>query len=113
MAGGDDTLELLHELFDRGFTKSELDWVSPLPVPSHRRLKGQQLTEAETVCFLRALKIQAIAESVLGNRENALTWLRKRRQAFDGVSALKLMRTEAGGQLVEQNLVQLDEGYFA
>ena len=104
---------LLDVLVDRGFTKKELDWIAPLRTLSHRRQKGQRLKAGETGCFLRALKIQATAETVLGNRESALTWLRKRRRAFGGINAMELMRTEAGGQLVEENLIQLDEGYFA
>ena len=105
--------ERLDVLVDRGFTKKELDWIAPLRTLSHRRQKGQRLKAGETGCFLRALKIQATAETVLGNRESALTWLRKRRRAFGGINAMELMRTEAGGQLVEENLIQLDEGYFA
>ena len=104
---------LLDVLVDRGFTKKELDWIAPLRTLSHRRQKGERLKAGETGCFLRALKIQATAETVLGNRESALTWLRKRRRAFGGINAMELMRTEAGGQLVEENLIQLDEGYFA
>ena len=103
----------LDVLVDRGFTKKELEWIAPLRTLSHRRQKGQRLKAGETGCFLRALKIQATAETVLGNRESALTWLRKRRRAFGGIDAMELMRTEAGGQLVEENLIQLDEGYFA
>ena len=105
--------ERLDVLVDRGFTKKELEWIAPLRTLSHRRQKGQRLKAGETGCFLRALKIQATAETVLGNRESALTWLRKRRRAFGGINAMELMRTEAGGQLVEENLIQLDEGYFA
>ena len=105
--------ERLDVLVDRGFTKKELEWIAPLRTLSHRRQKGERLKAGETGCFLRALKIQATAETVLGNRESALTWLRKRRRAFGGINAMELMRTEAGGQLVEENLIQLDEGYFA
>ena len=68
--------ERLDVLVDRGFTKKELEWIAPLRTLSHRRQKGQRLKAGETGCFLRALKIQATAETVLGNRESALTWLR-------------------------------------
>ncbi len=100
-------------LVERGFKRRELDWIAPLRTLSHRRRKGERLKAGETGSLLRAMKIQAMAEAVLGSRERALAWLRKGRQAFGGTSAMELMRTEAGGQLVEENLIRLDEGYFA
>ena len=105
--------ELVDLLVDRGLTRRELDWIAPSRTLSHRRQRGERLKAGETGCFLRALKVQVMAETVLGSRENALVWLRKSRQAFGGMSAMELMRTEAGGQLVEENLIRLDEGYFA
>ena len=74
---------------------------------------GRPLTANETGCFLRAVKIRAMAEAVLGNSEMALAWLRKPRRSFGGISAMELLQTEAGGQVVEEILGQLDEGYFA
>ena len=100
-------------LVDRGFTRRELDWIAPARTLSHRRHRGERLKAHETGCLLRAMKIQAMAETVLGSREHALAWLRKTRRAFGGRNAMELMRTETGGQLVEENLIRLDEGYFA
>ena len=105
--------EVVEVLVDRGLTRRELDWIAPSRTLSHRRQKGERLKAGETGCFLRALKILVMAETVLGGRENALAWLRKSRRAFGGMSAIELIRTEAGGQLAEENLIQLDEGYFA
>lgn len=100
-------------LLDRGFTRRELDWIAPSRTLSHRRLKGERLKAHETGRLLRMLKIQAMAETVLGSRRRALSWLRKTRRAFGGANAMEMMRTETGGQLVEENLIRLDEGYFA
>ena len=61
---------------------------------------------------MRTMKILAMAEAVLGSSERAFGWLRKPRRAFGDISAMELLRTEAGGQLVEESLGQLDEGYF-
>ncbi len=105
--------ELFDVLLDRGLTRRELDWIVPMRTLSHRRRNGERLKANETGSFLRAVKIQAMAESVLGSRRNALSWLRKNRRALGDNSAMELMRTEAGGQLVEEHLIRLDEGYFA
>ncbi|MXW50842.1 MAG: DUF2384 domain-containing protein [Gammaproteobacteria bacterium] len=56
---------------------------------------------------------EIMAEAVLGSPERALAWLRRPRRAFGGISAMGLLQTEAGGQIVEETLGQLDEGYFA
>lgn len=105
--------ESVDVLIDRGFTRRELDWIAPSRTLSHRRQKGERLKAHESGGLLRALKIQAMAETVLGGRARALAWLRKTRRAFGGANAMELMRTETGGQLVEENLIRLDEGYFA
>ena len=105
--------ELMSVLVDNGFTRQEVDWIVPARTLSHRRRKGRPLTPNETGCLLRTLKIRAMAEAVLGSSERALGWLRKPRGMFGGISAMELLRTEAGGQLVEEVLGQLDEGYFA
>lgn len=100
-------------LLDRGFTRRELDWIAPSRTLSHRRHKGERLKAHETGRLLRMLKIHVMAETVLGSRAQALSWLRKTRRTFGGANAMELMRTEIGGQLVEENLIRLDEGYFA
>lgn len=106
--------EQLDVLVDRGFARRELNWIVPARRLTHRRRKNEHLTVGETDRLLRAMKIQAMAEeAVLGNPLKALSWLRKPRGAFDGMSAMELIRTEAGRQLVEEALGQLDEGYFA
>ena len=105
--------ELMAVLIDSGFTRREVDWIVPPRTLSHRRQNGRPLTANETGCFLRAVKIRAMAEAVLGNPETALAWLRKPRRSFGDISAMELLQTEAGGQVVEESLGQLDAGYFA
>ena len=63
--------------------------------------------------WLRAARLQALAREVLGSDDKALQWLHKPRRMFDQLSAMELMKTEAGAQLVEEVLSQLDAGYFA
>ena len=105
--------ELVDVLIGRGFTRRELDWIVPARTLAYRRRKGERLKPGETDRFLRAVKILATAEAVFGSHEKALLWLRKLRRTFGGTSAMELMRTEAGGQLVEEVLGQVDEGFFA
>lgn len=105
--------EMMAELLSSGFTHQEIDWIVPPRTLSHRRRNRRRLTPNETGCFLRTVKIRAMAEAVLGSRERALAWLRRPRRAFGGISAMGLLQTEVGGQIVEETLGQLDEGYFA
>ena len=105
--------EMIAVLVDSGFARREVDWIVPSRTLSRRRQNGRLLTANETGCFLRTVKIWAMARAVFGGSERALAWLRKSRRAFGGMSAIELIRTEAGGQLAEENLIQLDEGYFA
>ncbi len=92
---------------------SELSWVIARRTLSHRISKGERLTPDETGRWLRAAKICALAEEVLGSPEKASYWLHKERKAFNNQSAITLMQTEAGGRLVEDMLGQLDAGYVA
>jgi len=100
-------------LIERGFVRSELSWIVAPRTLNHRRKKQEQLTTEESGRWLRAAKIQALAEVVLGDRDKAMKWLHKPRKAFDKLTAMEIMKTEAGGQLAEELLGQLDSGYFA
>lgn len=92
---------------------SELSWVIARRTLSHRISNDERLTPDETGRWLRAAKICALAEEVLGSQEKARYWLHKERKAFNNQSAVTLMQTEAGARLVEDTLGQLDAGYFA
>ena len=49
----------------------------------------------------------------MGDQESALDWLRAPKRRFEGRSPLGMLSTETGGRLVEQMLIQLDDGMFA
>ncbi len=100
-------------LLEEGFSKSELSWIIPARTLTHRRQNKERLTAEESGRWLRAARLRAMAREVLGNDEKALQWLHRSRRAFDNLSAMELMKTEAGAQLVEEVLGQLDAGYFA
>ena len=76
----------------------------------HSEFAPERADEAEIT--LRIAKIIALAQKVLG-AEKATDWLNKPRKVFDGLSAMELVKTESGASLVQEKLIQLDEGYIA
>jgi len=95
-----------------GFNRKELDWIIPTRTFTHRQKAQGVLSLEESDKLLRAAKIQALAVEVLGDQHKASSWLHKERSLFNNLSAMELMKTEHGAQLVEDALIQLDEGYF-
>ena len=104
---------LTDALIEQGFTRGEIAWIVPPRTLTHRRNKKLRLTSEESGRWLRAAKIRALANVVLGDSDKANTWLHKPRKAFDGLNAMELMKAEAGAQIVEEALGQLDTGFFA
>jgi uncharacterized protein (DUF2384 family) len=49
----------------------------------------------------------------MGDQESALGWLRAPKRRFEDRAPMQMLATEAGGRLVEQMLIQIDEGMFA
>ena len=96
----------------KGFSRKEMDWIIPPRTLSHRLKNNERLTIEESDKLIRAAKIQALAAEVMGSEEKGSSWLHKARKVFDGLSAMELIKTELGAQLVEETLIQLDEGYF-
>ncbi|MFL0798455.1 MAG: DUF2384 domain-containing protein [Cellvibrionaceae bacterium] len=96
-----------------GATMTELQWVIKPRTLAHRKSKSQCLTPDETGRWLRAAKVQALALEVFGSQEKAYGWLHKPRKSFDGQTAMDIIQSEAGAQLVEETLNQIDAGFFA
>jgi putative toxin-antitoxin system antitoxin component (TIGR02293 family) len=61
---------------------------------------------------LRAIRVLSLTESVYRSRQRALAWLRKPHPQLDGRAPLSLLRTDTGSRIVEEVLVQIDEGMF-
>ena len=82
---------------------------------TERRNKGieEVLTPDESDKAVRAARVLALAESVFANRDKAFSWMRKAKKRFNGETPMEMLQTEAGARLVEQMLIQLDEGMFA
>jgi putative toxin-antitoxin system antitoxin component (TIGR02293 family) len=70
------------------------------------------LTVEESDRVLRAIRVLSLAESVYGNRQRALAWMRKPHARLDGRAPLSLLNTDTGSRIVEELLVQVDEGMF-
>ena len=60
----------------------------------------------------RFIQVLSLAESVYGSRERALAWLRKPHARLDGRTPLSLLKTDAGSRIIEEMLIQIDEGMF-
>ena len=97
-----------------GLSNEEIySYIVPRRTLFHRRNKRERLTQDESDRAVRIARITSLAEEVLGNEDKAARWLRKPKQRFDGRSPFEVLRTEAGGRLVEEILLQLDYGFFA
>lgn len=106
-------LKVIARLTQRGLTKDEVFSIIINPrTLKHRKSKHQPLSKEESERAVRAVRILARAQAVLGDPESALNWLRKPKRRFAGRPPLAMLSTETGGRLVEQMLIQTDEGMF-
>ena len=107
-------LNVLGRLQERGLSKAEVfDVVIPARTLKHRKSKRQPLSKEESERAVRMMRVLARASAVLGDDSSALDWLRSPKKRFEGRSPLAMMATEPGGRLVEEMLIQIDEGMFA
>jgi putative toxin-antitoxin system antitoxin component (TIGR02293 family) len=107
------SLDSLGGLREAGLTYSEIsDLVISPRTLKHRRSRGEPLSSQETDRLVRVARIVALAETVFGNREKALLWLRSPDDRIASRSPMSLLQTESGGRLVETMLWQLDEGVY-
>lgn len=101
-------------LVQHGLTAEEVHrLVIPRRTLSHRRAAGEPLTVEESDRTVRFARIVALAESVFGERDKALRWLRKPKVRLDRRSPLDVLATDAGARVVEQALRQIEHGIFA
>lgn len=106
-------VEVLDRLGEHGLKADELLFIIPRRTLSHRRQNGERLSTDESDKAIRLARIVAQAETVFGNPERAMNWLRGSKERFAGKTPLEMAATEHGARLVEDALVQIDEGYFA
>ena len=96
-----------------GLERSEIDAVViPSRTLQHRRSRREKLTIEESDRVVRLIRALSLAGSVYGGRERALAWLRKPHPRLDGRTPLSLLKTNTGARIVEELLIQIDEGMF-
>lgn len=96
-----------------GLERSEIDAVVvPSRTLQHRRSRREKLTVEESDRVLRVIRALSLAESVYGGRERALSWLRRPHARLDRRTPLSLLKTDTGSRIVEELLIQIDEGIF-
>ena len=104
---------VIRRLVALGLQPAEIDAVIiPRRTPQHRRSRREKLTVGESDRVLRVIRVLSLAESVYGSRERALAWLRNPHARLDGRTPLSLLKTDTGSRIVEELLIQIDEGMF-
>src|SRR6516165_9595212 len=103
----------IKRLLALGLTRQEIDTlVIPLRTLQHRRSKREKLTIEESDRVLRVVRVLSQTEMVYGSRDRALYWLRRPVARLKDRAPLGLLRTDTGARMVEEILVQIDEGMF-
>src|ERR1035438_6700734 len=96
-----------------GLQRSEIDAaIIPLRTLQHRRSRREKLTVEESDRLMRVIRVVSLAESVYGSRERALAWLRRPHPRIGARVPLSLLNTDTGSRIVEELLIQIDEGMF-
>ncbi len=101
-------------LVEHGLSTGEVySIVIPQRTLKHRRSRRERLSREESDRAIRAARVLARAQSVLGGDREALSWMREPKQRFNGRTPFEMLTTESGGRLIEEMLIQIDEGMFA
>lgn len=101
-------------LLQAGFSRAEIGKVIiPERTLKHRRSRKEPLSKEESDKALRTARILAEARTLFGSTEAALQWMRTAKRRFAGRTPVEMIATEAGARLVEEMLVQTEEGMFA
>lgn len=70
------------------------------------------MLKEDTDYELRFARALSQAEIVYGSRELAVLWLMRPNPRLEDRAPIEMLHTEAGARLVEELLVQIDEGMF-
>lgn len=104
---------VIERLSALGLERSEIDAVViPSRTLQHRRSRREKLTVEESDRVLRVIRVLSLTESIYGSRDRALAWLRKPHARLDQRTPLSLLKTDTGSRIVEELLIQIDEGMF-
>ena len=104
---------VIKRLSTLGLERSEIDAVViPSRTLQHRRSRREKLTVEESDRVLRVIRVLSLTESIYGSRDRALDWLRKPTARLDGRAPLSLLKTDTGSRIIEELLIQIDDGMF-
>jgi putative toxin-antitoxin system antitoxin component (TIGR02293 family) len=106
-------LSVVDRLIAEGVTKQEIGLVAPARTLAHRRANAERLTIEESDRAVRLARVVAQTESVFGNKNKAMAWLRQPMKRFEGNTPIEMLASDVGSRLVEEALIQIDEGFFA
>jgi putative toxin-antitoxin system antitoxin component (TIGR02293 family) len=96
-----------------GLTRTEIEEaVIPSRTLQHRRSRRERLSVEESDRVLRVVRVLSSAEALYGSRDRALAWLRRPHPRLEQRSPLSLLRTDTGSRIVEELLLQIDEGIY-
>lgn len=122
---GDVSGPQIHDLIVEGFPPTRLvalcerekipsrecDWVIPPRMLKTRLSKDERLTVGESDRLFRVMHAIALAETLFGESERAVRWLRKPKKRFGGQTPLAMLATTPGMCAVEEMILQVAEGY--
>ena len=104
---------VINRLLALGFNRSEIDQVViPSRTLQHRRSRREKLSVEESDRVLRITRALSATEATYGSRERALAWLRRPIPRLGNRTPLSLLTTDSGTRIVEETLIQIDEGMF-
>jgi putative toxin-antitoxin system antitoxin component (TIGR02293 family) len=115
---------VIGQLLATGLDRAEIHAiVLPARTLQHRRSRKEDLTIEESDRVFRLLRVLTAAEQVMGSRSRALAWLRRPNPRLDPAtrgdlfapgsrSPMQLLNTETGARIVEELLLQIDEGIY-
>ncbi|RST31835.1 DUF2384 domain-containing protein [Sphingomonas ginkgonis] len=87
--------------------------IAPRRTLERRLQSNERLTAEESDRLARLMRVLDLAESIFDDRASAVGWLSAPKRAFDEAAAFDLLKTEAGGRVVEDQLLRLKHGFFA
>jgi putative toxin-antitoxin system antitoxin component (TIGR02293 family) len=107
------TTSIINRLTALGLEGSEINEVIiPSRTLKHRRSRHEKLTIEESDRVLRVIRALSAAETIYGSRERALAWMRRPQTRLEGRPPLSLLNTDTGSRVVEEILIQIDEGMY-
>ena len=107
-------LRVLPYLKRGGFSDKEIArFIIPERTRRHRKARREPLTIEESDRLVRVTRIQALAEDVFGDLQNANRWLRERLGILGDKSPLEVAQTDSGARVIEQLLARIDWGAAA